>query len=147
MSYYSKWHLMSEDESVMIRNPEGFYSWLEKLVAPHDFAGMRSMIRYGIFEDVTEETLREKVTKKNHYFSGFYSEGEYGGESINHFDPKDVNVLDFIGELSQFTDELMFLVENEGWPSLEPGLIYLVKAKDGQTVATQMHLVAVTQEE
>ena len=140
MSYYSKWHLMSEDESVMIHNPEGFYNWLEGLVDPHNFAGMQSLIRHGVFEDVTEETIREKVTKKNHYFSGFYTAGEYGAENINHFDPRDDEVVAFIGVLSRFTDELVFLVENEGWPTLDAGFIYLVKAKDGEATATSMYL-------
>ncbi len=147
MSYYSKWHLIHEDESVVIHDPEGFFNWLEGLVDPHDFAGMRSLIRYGIFEDVTEETLREKVTKKHHYFSGFYAEDGYGATSINGFDPSENNVVAFIAKMSKFTDELVFLVENEGWPTLDPGFIYLVNATDGQAEAIPMRLVAATQEE
>lgn len=134
MSYYSKWHLIHEDEAVKIHNPEGFFKWLEELMDT-DFEGIRLFISFGTKEKIVEETARRKVLEIIHSFYGFDE------HRINHFAPQDDKVVDFIGELSRFTDELVFLVEDEEWPTLEPGCIYLVKARDGKASAKAMRLV------
>ncbi len=113
MSFYSKWHLMTEGEAVDILDPAGFLHWLGNLKNTGS-KGMEQLIAHGISEDIIEETATRKVFEKTYKFYGLHLKGEYPGAAINHFDPRKDDVLGFIGELSQFTGDLTFLVEVEG---------------------------------
>ncbi len=140
MSYYSKWHLMTEGEAVDILDPVGFLHWLGNLKNTAS-EGMEQLIAHGVSEDIIKETATRKVLEKTYKFYGLYLKGEYSGSAINHFDPGKDDVLGFIGELSQFTGDLTFLVEVEGWPSLDPGYLFIVRAHKGRATVKSATVV------
>lgn len=131
MSYFCRWHLIHGDEAVEIHDPTGFLIWVNNLDNT-DFEGMKKFIAYGYLENVVEETATRKVFEKVYMFYGFHLKDDAPGGSINHFDPTKDDVLKFVGELSQFTGDLTFLVEVEGWPSLDPGYLFVVRAHKGR---------------